>query len=205
MFPIEFNPKAILSVTLTLFAIIDILGALPVVIQIRQRTGHIHARKATLVAGAIMVAFLFVGDGILKLFGVDVDSFALAGALVIFLMGLEMILDRNIFRSSHSAEGQAFDKAGAAVQSIVPLAFPLIAGAGTLTTILSLRATYKVPDILVGIVLNLVFVFVVLKSSAWLEQRLGRAGTDILRRVFGIILLALSIKLVKTYFTINLP
>ena len=189
--------KAIFSVSLILFSIIDILGALPVIIDLRKRTGHIHARKATLTAGAIMVAFLFLGDGILKLFGVDVDSFALAGALVIFLMGLEMILDRNIFKHAPAIEGEP---GGSWVHSIVPLAFPIIAGAGTMTTILSLRATYLVPDILVGIVLNLVVVYAVLKSSAWLERKLGRAGSDVLRKVFGIILLAIAIKLVKTYF-----
>ena len=189
--------KAIFSVSLILFSIIDILGALPVIIDLRKRTGHIHARKATLTAGAIMVAFLFLGDGILKLFGVDVDSFALAGALVIFLMGLEMILDRNIFKHAPPIEGEP---SGSWVHSIVPLAFPIIAGAGTMTTILSLRATYLVPDILVGIVLNLLVVYLVLKSSAWLERKLGRAGSDVLRKVFGIILLAIAIKLVKTYF-----
>jgi multiple antibiotic resistance protein len=199
----EFHLKAIFSVTLILFSIIDILGALPIIIQIRKKTGNIHARKATLVAGAIMVSFLFLGESILKLFGVDVDSFALAGALVIFLMGLEMTLDRTIFGTGHHSKDGDDKEAGSAVQSIVPLAFPIIAGAGTMTTILSLRATYAVTDILVGIVLNLIVVFAVLKSAPWLERKLGRAGSDILRKVFGIILIAISIKLVKTYFTFN--
>lgn len=202
MFP-EFHLKAIFSVSLILFSIIDILGALPIIIQIRQRTGHIHARKATMVAGGIMITFLYLGDSILKLFGVDVDSFALAGALVIFLMGLEMILDRNIFRSHHDGEEGA--TGGSLIQSIVPLAFPIIAGAGTMTTILSLRATYKVQDILVGIIVNLIIVYAVLKASGWLEQKIGRAGSDILRKVFGIVLLAISIKIVKTFFSVNLP
>lgn len=202
MFP-EFHLKAIFSVSLILFSIIDILGALPIIIQIRQKTGHIHARKATLVAGGIMITFLYLGDSILKLFGVDVDSFALAGALVIFLMGLEMILDRNIFRSHHDGEEGA--TGGSLIQSIVPLAFPIIAGAGTMTTILSLRATYKVQDILVGIIVNLIIVYRVLKASPWLEQKIGRAGSDILRKVFGIVLLAISIKIVKTFFSVNLP
>jgi multiple antibiotic resistance protein len=199
MFP-EFHLKAIFSVTLILFSIIDILGALPIIIQIRKKTGHIHAQRATLVAGGIMIVFLFLGESILKLFGVDVGSFALAGALVIFLMGLEMTLDRNIFGNSAQTGDQA---AGSVVQSIVPLAFPIIAGAGTMTTILSLRATYQVQDILVGIVANLLVVYAVLKSAPWLERKLGRAGSDILRKVFGIILIAISIKLVKTYFTSN--
>ena len=145
-----------------------------------------------------MVAFLFLGTNILKLLGVDIDSFALAGAIVIFLMGLEMVLDRNIFRPSPETEVDYS-------HSIVPLAFPLIAGAGTITTILSLRSQYQVPEILAGIVVNLVFVYMVLRSSAWLEAKLGRAGANILRKVFGIILLAIAIKLVKTYFTVNLP
>jgi multiple antibiotic resistance protein len=199
MFP-EFHIKAIFSVTLILFSIIDILGALPIILQIRKKTGHIHAQRATLVAGGIMIVFLFLGESILKLFGVDVGSFALAGALVIFLMGLEMTLDRNIFGHSAQADDQA---AGSVVQSIVPLAFPIIAGAGTMTTILSLRATYQVQDILVGIVANLLVVYAVLKSAPWLERKLGRAGSDILRKVFGIILIAIAIKLVKTYFTFN--
>jgi len=202
MFP-EFHLKAIFSVSLILFSIIDILGALPIIIQIRQKTGHIHARKATFVAGGIMITFLYLGDSILKLFGVDVDSFALAGALVIFLMGLEMILDRNIFRSHHDGEEGA--TGGSLIQSIVPLAFPIIAGAGTMTTILSLRATYKVQDILIGIIVNLIIVYGVLKASPWLEQKIGRAGSDILRKVFGIVLLAISIKIVKTFFSVNLP
>jgi multiple antibiotic resistance protein len=199
MFP-QFHIKAILSVTLILFSIIDILGALPIILQMRKKVGDIHAQKATLVAGGIMVTFLFVGERLLKLFGVDVDSFALAGALVIFLMGLEMTLDRNIFKnSSYDSDTPA----GAAVQSVVPLAFPIIAGAGTMTTLLSLRATYQVQDILVGIVANLVVVYAVLSSAPWLEKQIGRAGSDILRKVFGIILIAISIKLVKTYFLAN--
>jgi multiple antibiotic resistance protein len=138
-----------------------------------------------------------LGEKLLKLFGVDVDSFALAGALVIFLMGLEMTLDRHIFgNSSHGSDSPA----GSAVQSVVPLAFPIIAGAGTMTTLLSLRATYQTQDILVGIVANLIVVWAVLKSAPWLERQIGRAGSDILRKVFGIILIAISIKLVKTYF-----
>jgi len=199
MFP-RFHLNAIFSVTLILFSIIDILGALPLIIQIRQKTGHIHARRATFVAGGIMIAFLFLGEELLHLFGVDVGSFALAGALIIFLMGLEMTLDRHIFgNASQSADSPA----GSAVQSVVPLAFPIIAGAGTMTTLLSLRATYQVQDILVGIVANLFIVWVVLKSAPWLERQIGRAGSDILRKVFGIILIAISIKLVKTYFAFN--
>jgi multiple antibiotic resistance protein len=184
------NLKQILSVTLTLFAVIDIIGSIPIIIQIRQREGRIKPELATFVAGCIMVAFLFLGQSILGLLGVDNQSFALAGAIIIFLIGLEMTLGRELFKSGLDGS----------TGSIVPLAFPLIVGAGTMTTLLSLRAAYSVPNILVGIGLNLVFVYVVLKTSPWIERQLGKAGEDILRRVFGVILLAIAIKLFKANF-----
>jgi multiple antibiotic resistance protein len=183
-----FNFKEIISVSLILFAVIDILGSIPIVITLRQREGVIHSEKATIVAGCIMVVFLFLGQSILNLFGIDFQSFALAGALIIFLIGVEMVLGIHLFQSNPDA------KTG----SIVPLAFPVIVGAGTMTTLLSLRAAYSLPNILVGIVLNLVLVYVVLKSSAWLEQKLGEGGTEVLRKVFGVILLAIAIKLFKS-------
>ena len=185
-----FSLKEIFSVTLTLFAVIDILGSVPIIIQIRQREGQVHSEKATLVAGALMVVFLFLGQSILSLFGVDYQSFALAGAIIIFLIGMEMILGIELFRTNTEA----------ASGSIVPLAFPLIVGAGTMTTLLSLRAAYSLPNVLVGIGLNLLFVYLVLRSSAWIERKLGKAGEDILRRVFGVILLAIAIKLFKQNF-----
>ena len=185
-----FSLQQIFSVTLTLFAVIDIMGSIPIIIQIRQREGQIKPELATFVAGCLMVAFLFVGQSILRLFGVDNESFALAGAIIIFLIGMEMILGIELFKSDiMSSTG-----------SIVPLAFPLIVGAGTMTTLLSLRAAYSLPNILVGIGLNLIFVYVVLKISPWLEQKLGKAGEDVLRRVFGVILLAIAIKLFKANF-----
>ncbi|OON70152.1 MarC family protein [Hymenobacter sp. CRA2] len=186
-----FSLKQISSVTLTLFAIIDILGSIPIIIQIRQREGRINSEVATLVAGVIMVVFLFLGQSILALFSVDLASFALAGSLIIFFIALEMVLGVEIFRHNTLASGTG---------SIVPLAFPLIVGAGTMTTLLSLRALYSLPNVLVGIVVNLVFVYLVLKSSAWIERKLGKAGEDILRRVFGVILLAIAIKLFKQNF-----
>jgi len=186
-----FNLKEILSVTLILFSVIDIIGSLPVIIDLRKKVGHIESEKATLVSGLLMVTFLFLGESILKLFGVDVASFAVAGALIIFLLGLEMILGRNIFKEEAHAGSAA---------SIVPIAFPLIAGAGTMTTILSLRAAYETTNILIGMLLNLLLVYVVLKSSRWLEEKLGPGGTGILRKIFGIILLAIAIKLFKTNF-----
>ena len=161
-----FSLQQIFSVTLTLFAVIDIMGSIPIIIQIRQREGQIKPELATFVAGCLMVAFLFVGQSILRLFGVDNESFALAGAIIIFLIGMEMILGIELFKSDiMSSTG-----------SIVPLAFPLIVGAGTMTTLLSLRAAYSLPNILVGIGLNLIFVYIVLKISPWLEQKLGKAG-----------------------------
>ncbi|WP_400191134.1 MarC family protein [Hymenobacter sp. B81] len=186
-----FSLKEISSVTLTLFAIIDILGSIPIIIQIRQREGAINAEKATVVAAALMVAFLFLGQSILSLFGVDFQSFALAGALIIFFIGVEMVLGIELFRHNPLASGSG---------SIVPLAFPLIVGAGTMTTLLSLRAAYSLPNVLVGIFVNLVFVYLVLRSSSWIERKLGKAGEDILRRVFGVILLAIAIKLFKANF-----
>ncbi|MBO0930323.1 MarC family protein [Fibrella aquatilis] len=181
--------KEVISVTLILFSVIDILGSLPVLIDLRKKVGKIEAERATFASGLLMITFLFLGERILKLFGVDVASFAVAGALIIFLIGLEMILGRTIFKSELEADGAAH---------IVPIAFPLIAGAGTLTTLISLRAEYQTVNILVGIVLNLVLIYVVLKSSEWLEDRIGPGGLNVLRKIFGIILLAIAIKLIKT-------
>ncbi len=184
------NFKEIISVTLILFSVIDIVGSLPVIIDLRKKVGKIESERATIVSGALMVSFLFVGERILKLFGVDVASFAVAGGLIIFLIGLEMILGRTIFKSEVDASGGA--------THIVPIAFPLIAGAGTLTTIISLRAEYQIINIIAGIVINLILIYVVLKSSEWLEHRLGPGGLAVLRKIFGIILLAIAIKLIKT-------
>ena len=191
----QLNFKEILSVSLILFSVIDILGAIPVIIDLRKKTGHIHAEQATLVSGGIMIAFLYIGKSILNLFGVDINSFAIAGALIIFLIGLEMTLGRNIFKSEDVA---ASDPAASKAASIVPLAFPVIAGAGTMTTILSLKSQYEEINILVGILLNLVFIYGVLKASVWIEKKLGQVGANVLRKVFGVILLAISIKILKS-------
>ncbi len=182
------NLKEIASVTLILFSIIDILGSIPIIVDMRKKFGHIESGKATIVAGLIMIAFLFVGEGILNLFGIDVESFSVAGAIIILILGMEMVLDRDFFKPDPDVGTSA---------SIVPLAFPLIAGAGTLTTILSIKTAYSQTNILIGIVVNLVFVYIVLKSSVWLERKLGQGGFNILRKVFGIILLSLAIKLFK--------
>ncbi len=180
-----------LTVTLTLFAVIDILGSIPIIVGLKAKMGHVQSGKATIVAGVIMILFLFVGERILNLIGIDIASFALAGAFVIFLLALEMILNIELFKSDED------DTSG----SIVPIAFPLIAGSGTLTTIISLRSTYSLNDIIVGIAFNLLFVFVVLKSTGKIERLLGKGGINVLRRVFGIILLAIAIKLTKLHIT----
>jgi len=182
-----FSAKEIFSVTLILFSVIDILGSIPIVIDLRKKEGKIDSGKATFIAGALMILFLFLGSSILSLFGLDVESFAIAGAIVMFIIAMEMILGVTLFRHD--------PKTGSG--SVVPLAFPLIAGAGTLTTILSLRAVYSVPNLLIGIVINLAFVYLVLKTSNWLERKIGEAGFNVLRRVFGIILLAIAVKIFK--------
>ena len=184
-----FNFKDIASITLILFSVIDILGSIPIIINIRKKEGKIESTKATIIAGVLMIAFLYLGQSILKLFGLDIPSFAVAGAIIMFIISLEMILGITLFR----------DDPDSGSGSIVPISFPLIAGAGTLTTILSIRAVYSSPNILVGIVVNLIFVFIVLKSTGWLEKKLGKSGFNVLRRVFGIILLAIAVKIFKTY------
>ncbi|HRW98453.1 MAG: MarC family protein [Cyclobacteriaceae bacterium] len=185
----NFDITEIFSVTLILFSVIDILGAIPLIIVIKKRDGRIYAEKATIISAVLMVLFLFLGQSILMLFGLDVASFALAGAIVIFIVALEMILGITLIKDDPEAGGSG---------SVVPLAFPLIAGAGTLTTILSLRAVYSELNVLIGILVNLVFVYIVLRSSSWLERVIGKSGFAVLRRVFGVILLAIAVKIFKS-------
>jgi multiple antibiotic resistance protein len=181
--------KEIISVSLVLFAVIDILGSVPIIIDLRIKSGgSVQSGKATIVAGVIMILFLFLGESILNLFGVDIASFAIAGAFVIFVLALEMVLGVDIFKQSTG---------DAATSSIVPIAFPLIAGAGTLTTILSIRAEYAFENVLIGIIVNLIFVYIVLKATNWIQKILGHGGVNILRKVFGIILLAIAVKLFR--------
>jgi multiple antibiotic resistance protein len=180
--------KEVFSVTLILFSVIDILGSIPFIIIIRKREGRIYAERATLISAALMVLFLFLGQSILQLFGLDIESFAMAGAIVIFIVALEMILGITLIKDDPESTGTG---------SVVPLAFPLIAGAGTLTTILSLRAVYAEANVLIGILVNLVFVYLVLRSSSWLERVIGKSGFAVLRRVFGVILLAIAVKIFK--------
>ncbi len=183
---LTFDYNQILSVTMILFAIIDILGSIPVVISLRKKAGHIQSEKASIVALLLMILFLFIGEEILRIIGLDVSSFAIAGSIVIFIIAMEMILGINFFREEIPES-----------ISIVPLAFPLIAGSGTLTTLLSLKSEYATQNIIIGIILNMVFVYIVLKNTIWLERLFGQTGLNILRKAFGIILLAIAIKLFR--------
>lgn len=182
-----FNFNQILSVTMILFAIIDILGSIPVVISLRNKAGHIQSEKASVVALVLMILFLFAGEALLKVIGLDISSFAIAGSIVIFIIAMEMVLGFDFFKEEVPES-----------VSIVPLAFPLIAGSGTLTTLLSLKSEYATPNIIVGIIVNMIFVYIVLKNTARLEKLFGTTGLHILRKAFGIILLAIAIKLFRT-------
>ncbi len=170
-----------------LFAVIDIIGSIPVIIQIRQQTGSIHPEKATLVSLLIMLMFLFLGESILQFLGLDISSFAIAGSFVLFFLALEMILGIKLYKEE--VPGTA---------SIVPIAFPLIAGAGTMTTILTLRAEFNALTIVIGIVLNLILVYLCLKNLRFLERLLGPVGIGVVRKVFGFILLAIAVKLFRS-------
>lgn len=187
---LQFHPKDILSVTLILFAIIDIVGTVPVIIELQRKAGSIAAEKASFAVVILMITFLFVGKELLSIIGIDIQSFAIAGSLVIFFIALEMILGHKFFKEDETSEMTSM--------SIVPLAFPLIAGAGTMTTLLSLKSQYANQDILVGIVLNTLFVYLVLKNTYRIEKILGKTGLEILRKAFGIILLAIAIKLFRS-------
>ena len=183
---LKFNLSQILSTSMVLFAIIDILGSIPVIIELRRKAGHIQSEKASIVATILMIMFLFVGESLLKVIGLDVESFAIAGSFVIFFIAMEMVLGLTIFK----------EEAPETV-SIVPLAFPIIAGAGTMTTLLSLKTEYATQNILVGIILNTLFVYFVLKNTQRLEKLFGKTGLNILRKAFGVILLAIAIKLFR--------
>ncbi len=177
----------IVTATMVLFAVIDILGSIPIIIDLRRKVGHIQSEKASIVSALIMIVFLFLGKEILNLVGIDVGSFAVAGSFVLFFLALEMILGITLFKDDEPESA-----------SVVPLAFPLIAGAGSLTSILSLRAEFHTVNIFIAIILNMIFVYVVLKSSQRIERFIGQAGIGVIRKVFGIILLAISVKLFVT-------
>lgn len=186
--------KEIITVGMVLFAVIDIVGTIPIVVDLRTKHGHIESEKASLVAGLIMIVFLFVGEEFLNLIGIDVHSFAVAGSFVLFFLALEMILGIRIYRDDESSSA-----------SIVPIAFPLIAGAGTMTTLLSLRSQFHTINIVIAIVLNIIVVYMVLKSSSKIEKMLGKNGLGVIRKTFGVVLLAIAVKLfaanVKGLFT----
>ena len=183
----NFNIKEIVTATMILFAVIDILGSIPIIIGLRKKVGHIQSEKASIVAAVIMVAFLFVGESILSLIGIDVNSFAVAGSFIIFFLAIEMVLGITLYKDDQPESA-----------SIVPIAFPLIAGAGTMTSLLSLRSEYAVENIIVAIIVNVIFVYLVLKSSQKIEKLLGKNGLNIIRKVFGVILLAIAVKLFAT-------
>ena len=178
------NFKEIITATMVLFAVIDIIGNIPIIIDLRRKVCHIQSEKASIVSAIIMIAFLFVGEEILKLIGIDVNSFAVAGAFVLLFLALEMILGIQLYKD------EAPETA-----SVVPLAFPLIAGAGSMTTILSLRAEFETINIIIAIVINTIFVYIVLKSSKKIERLLGKGGINVIRKIFGIILMAIAVKL----------
>ena len=187
MFDLQFNFREIFSAFMVLFAVIDITGSLPIIIDLKQKHGKIDALKAASFALGIMLMFFFIGEPLLGIFGVDIYSFAIAGSLVVFFVGLEMVLGIDFFRGTTPAG-----------VSIVPIAFPLVDGAGAITSMLSLKAEYHAANILIALVLNMVIVYIVVKSAEWFEKVIGKAGIMILRKFFGIILLAIAIKLFLT-------
>ena len=189
----NFNFIEIFASFMVLFAIIDIPGSIPIIIDIKNKTGKISAGKATIVAFAIMFAFLFIGKPLLGIFGVDISSFAIAGSFIVLLIALEMVLGVEIFKNNDSGGG-----------SIVPIAFPLIAGAGSITTLLSLKAEYATENIAVALLMNMAITYLVLKSTRMVERLLGTTGIAILRKVFGIILLAIAVRLFITNTGIKL-
>ena len=180
------NIKEIFTAFMVLFAVIDIIGNIPIIIDLRKKAGHIQSEKASIIAGIILILFLFVGKNILSLIGIGVNSFAVAGAFILFFIALEMILGITLYKE---------DESSAMTASVFPLAFPLIAGPGSLTTLLSLRAEFRVENIIVAVILNVVIIYIVLKTSARIERLIGQNGINIIRKIFGVILLAIAVKL----------
>jgi multiple antibiotic resistance protein len=180
--------KELLTVSFTLFAVIDIVGSVPILISLKEKMGGIRELRATIISGALMILFLFVGKGFLNLLGLDVKSFAVGGSIVIFILGLEMVLGLEFFKSESNVKAA----------TVVPIAFPLIAGSGTLTTIMSLKANYGETALLIAILINLIIVFIVLKSLGAIARLLGPAGLIAVRKFFGVILLAIAVKIFAT-------
>ena len=177
----------IITVTITLFAVIDILGSIPVLIGLKKKMGDINSVQATLVSGALMLLFFFAGGEMLKFMGLDVASFAIAGSIIIFFLGMEMIMGIEFFK------GESGSKSG----SVVPIAFPIIAGSGTLTTIMSLKASYHYYNILIGIIINLIIVLICLRSLNFIEKLLGPSGIAVVRKFFGVVLIAIAVKIFR--------
>lgn len=180
----KINLQEIVTVAMVLFAVIDIVGGVPVIVSLKQKHGKIESEKAAIAAGIMLVTFLFIGQELLSIIGIDVYSFAVAGSFVLFFLALEMILGITLYKDEETNSA-----------SIVPIAFPLIAGAGTMTTLLSLKAQYQTINILIAILLNIILVYIVLKSSSRIEKVLGKNGLGIIRKFFGVILLAIAVKL----------
>ncbi len=188
----DFNFKEIITATMILFAVIDIVGSLPIIISLREKVGHIQSEMASVIAAVLMIAFLFVGEQILSLIGINVNEFAVAGSLILFFLALEMILGITLFKEDEDTSPK--------LASVFPLAFPLLAGPGSLTTLLSLRAEYNIENIIIAVLINIIFIYIVLKTSGKLQRILGKNGIIIIRKVFGVILLAIAVKL----FTSNI-
>ncbi|MDB9961138.1 MarC family protein [Oceanihabitans sp.] len=182
----QLNFKEIFTAFMVLFAVIDIVGNIPIIIDLRKKVGHLQSGKASIISGVIMIFFLFLGQSLLSLIGIDVNSFAVAGAFIIFFIALEMILGITLYKDEDHTPITA---------SVFPLAFPLIAGPGSLTTLLSLRAEFRIENIIVAVLFNVLIIYIVLKTSAKIEKFIGQNGINIIRKVFGVILLAIAVKL----------
>ena len=183
----NFDVKEIVSATMVLFAVVDIIGSVPIIINLRKKAGRIQSEKTAIVAGILLILFLFIGKQLLNLFGVTVEAFAVAGAFILFFLALEMILGITLYKGTTPETA-----------SIVPLAFPMVAGAGALTTVLSLRAKFYVENIIVAILINMIIVYVVLKSSEKIEKFLGKQGITVIHNLFVVILLAIAVNLFTT-------
>jgi len=186
----NFNIKEIFTAFMVLFAVIDIIGNIPIIIDLRKKVGQIQSAKASIIAGFIMILFLFLGKSLLALIGIDVNSFAIAGAFILFFIALEMILGITLYKDD--------EQASAITASVFPLAFPLIAGPGSLTTLLSLRAEFYIENIIIAVLLNVALIYLVLKTSSKIERIIGPNGILIIRKIFGVILLAIAVKLFAT-------
>ena len=188
---LQFSFREAFTAFMVLFAVIDIIGSIPIIIDLRKKVGHIESGKASFIAGMIMIVFLFLGKEILSLIGIGVNSFAVAGSFILFFIALEMILGITLYKEEENTSMTA---------SVFPLAFPLIAGPGSLTTLLSIRAEYRIENIIIAVILNVIVIFIVLKTSKKIERMIGSNGINIIRKVFGVVLLAIAVKL----FTSNI-